>query len=326
MKFIYIRVDGDNKIGLGHYTRCLALASILSKNFEITFISKSITQELTNKLVINKFKVVKILEESEFISLISKNTIVVIDGYNFDINFQKLVRSKCRKLVYIDDLNGEELEVDLIINHIPGLNSDSYKNINHDAAFALGLEYCLLRPAFLKTIKNKNYKNTLNSVFICFGGSDQFNLSEKIVNYLININEIKSIVVVTGSSYEDINSLKLLLAKNQKIEHWHNIDEHHMIDLMSKCSIAIVPASGIMLEALSQNLIVISGYYIENQKNAYHSTLKEGIIFGVDDFNYLSQNNLEILIREISIKVEKNDIIHNYFPRNKINNLFNLLT
>jgi UDP-2,4-diacetamido-2,4,6-trideoxy-beta-L-altropyranose hydrolase len=326
MKNIYIRVDGDNKIGHGHYTRCLALANILSKNFEITFISKSITQELTNKLVINKFKLVKILEESNFISLINKNTIVIIDGYNFDINFQQLVRSKCKKLVYIDDLNSQELEVDLIINHIPGLNSHNYKNINTDAALALGLEYSLLRPAFLKNIKNKNHNNTLNSVFVCFGGSDQFNLSEKIVNYLINIEEIKSIVVVTGSSYENIDSLKLLLAKNQKIKHWHNIDEYLMIDLMNKCSIAIVPASGIMLEALSQNLIVISGYYTENQKNAYYSTLKEGIIFGVDDFNYLSQNNLETLIKEISIKVEKNDIAYNYFPQNKINNLFNLLT
>ena len=90
-RLIAIRVDFNNKIGLGHINRCLNLAEILrQKGWDIFFICRNYPEK--NKINFNRFKVVFIRKNlNEFDdgkitrSIVTKNfaSILVIDRDHF---------------------------------------------------------------------------------------------------------------------------------------------------------------------------------------------------------------------------------------------------
>jgi UDP-2,4-diacetamido-2,4,6-trideoxy-beta-L-altropyranose hydrolase len=184
MKKVLIRVDASPEIGLGHAVRCIALANILKNNFSICFSSIHIPITLINEIESAGFTFNKINNENDFYESINKNDIVVIDHYGIDSSWQRKIKSKTCKLVCIDDIHDKFFYADLIINHAPGISANNYLT-QAQTMFALGTEYALLRPAFLKLSDNKRKINNLNTVFVCFGGSDYYNLSERTINILL---------------------------------------------------------------------------------------------------------------------------------------------
>ena len=146
---IYIRVDGNSQIGLGHLIRCFALAQMLQSDFSITFVCRCIPDKIKKDLEEARFQLLEIENEADFLSLPTKNDIVVLDGYHFDLAYQKSIKNTAATLVCIDDLFDKEYVADLIINHAPNVNPGNY-NALVTTQFALGPEYALLRPLFLE--------------------------------------------------------------------------------------------------------------------------------------------------------------------------------
>jgi UDP-2,4-diacetamido-2,4,6-trideoxy-beta-L-altropyranose hydrolase len=324
MQNICIRADGSPEIGLGHLTRCIALAQILKKNFKITFFSKSIPDKIAGELSKNGFELIVIEEESSFLKTLTERDIVVIDGYSFDTTYQKRIKVTGSKLVCIDDTYDQEFVADLIINHSPGIKATDY-NARTYTRFALGLEYALLRPSFLTRAAIPRKIDKINSVLICFGGSDYENFTERTLNIVLSFSEFKRIVVVTGFAYMFTNSLIQRAQSDQRVTHYHSIDENEMCSLMRKSDLAIVPASSIIIEALSQKMIVISGYYVENQKKAYSTILKTKLIFGIDDFSNFSEKILENKLTDIKNEIAKGKLINADVGSDKLLDVFKSL-
>ena len=145
---IYIRVDGNSDIGLGHVTRCIALAHMLKVDYEIRFYSKFIPDSICNELFSNGIELKKINDEASFLNAIESRQIVVLDGYKFDTEYQRQIKSRGAKLICIDDLHDKKFYADLIINHAPGVKPENY-SAQYYTQFCLGPEYALLRPVFL---------------------------------------------------------------------------------------------------------------------------------------------------------------------------------
>src|SRR2546428_2981769 len=169
---VYIRVDGNQEIGLGHLVRCLALAQMLTPYFEITFACKQIPVNMAKEISQSGLGFIVIQEEEDFISLITDGNIVVLDGYGFNSSFQKEIKRKNCKLVCIDDLHEKEFFADLVINHSPGVSSNDYRAQTY-TQFALGAKYALLRHSFLDQAKHQRKIDKLETILICFGGSDK---------------------------------------------------------------------------------------------------------------------------------------------------------
>ncbi len=281
---VLIRTDGNLTIGLGHLTRCIALAHMLKDNFEIFFFYKVAPKNILADLSKNGFKYTLINVESEFIRFAKKDTIIVLDGYNFNTQYQKKIKKKGSKLVCIDDLHNNEFFADLIINHAAGITPSDY-HAQPYTNYALGLDYALLRPAFLKQAKKVRIIEKVETIMTCFGGSDNNNLTVKILSTLTGFKQYKKIIIITGSAYKNTQMLGQLCSKDRRIDHRHNLDETKMVEAMIESDVAIVPASGILFEALACGCIAISGTYINNQRFVYESLKKAGIIIDGVDFN-----------------------------------------
>jgi hypothetical protein len=73
---------------------------------------------------------------------------------------------------------------------------------------------------------------------------------------------------------------------------------------------ALVPASGIMLEALASNLYVIGGFYAQNQCDIYSYLIEHRMIYGIGDLGSVNWNTLEWpLISSFAEKIRKNNPI-----------------
>ena len=260
---------------------------MLKDDFEITFFCIEISNSMLLELDKNDFTCIQIEDESEFLNQLKHGIIAVLDGYHFTLQYQQQVKATGATLVCIDDLHDKEFAADLIINHAPGVKPDHYKAMPF-TKYALGLEYVLLRPAFLEAAKQHRQINKAETVLICFGGSDTKNLTQYCLEVVLGFRGIHKIIVIIGSANDNYNNIHEFCKKHPKIECYYAIDEYKMLELMQTAAIAIVPASGILMETLATGCEVISGYYVDNQKNIYNGFNAIGAFSDAGDFSGLN--------------------------------------
>ncbi|MBC7381834.1 MAG: UDP-2,4-diacetamido-2,4,6-trideoxy-beta-L-altropyranose hydrolase [Bacteroidia bacterium] len=305
MQKIIFRADGNSEIGLGHLIRCFALAEMLKDTFEIEFICASIPDKIRTLFEHNTYKVSLIETDADLSQIVNSASLIILDGYHFSSTYQLNLKNKGYLLVVIDDLHDSVFYADLIINHAPLMDKNKYlyQNYTH---FALGVEYALLRPSFLAAALNQRKIVSIETVLICFGGSDSKNLTSKVLKACIKNPEFKSILAVTGEAYQYSDTINSLLENDNRIEHWHAVNEQTMLDLMLKSDLTIVPSSGILYEVLSAGCLVASGFYVDNQKGIYEGFKAMNAFYDLanfDDLNILQS----IQLKDFS-KIQKNII------------------
>jgi UDP-2,4-diacetamido-2,4,6-trideoxy-beta-L-altropyranose hydrolase len=280
---VLIRVDASSSIGLGHLVRCIALAHMIKDDFAIIFYCKDLPYSMVNEIAANGFGLIFIKNETDFFKAIEINLIVILDGYHFGTEYQKGIKFKGSKLVCIDDLHDKEFFADLIINHAPDIKPQDYK-AHFYTQFALGLEYALLRPAFLAQAGKIRHLKKIQTVLICFGGSDLNNLTKRALKIVLGFNSFKKILVVTGLLYNYRDTLVSLINGDNRIYHYHDVDESKMALLMSEAELAIVPASGILIETMAMGCVVVSGMSANNQKFIYYQYKAASAFFDALNF------------------------------------------
>jgi len=303
---VLFRVDGSPAIGLGHLVRCIALAKMLNDDFEITFSCKEISEAMASELFASNFRYNIIENELEFIAQLHDKLIVVLDGYHFSADYQKQIKSCNTKLVCIDDLHEKEFVADLIINHTPSIDPQDYK-ASPCTQFALGLDYALLRPTFLEQAKKQRTIKKIETVMICFGGSDYLNLTQTLLSIALEFPQFKKIIVVTGSAYQTTKCLIELVSSDSRIEYRHALNEHQMLDVMQEADLAIVPASGILFEVLASGCIAISGSFIENQELVYNNFKNARCIIDAGNFSY--QKSYEAIVEALGGDINQSILI-----------------
>jgi len=307
---VILRVDGNSNIGLGHIYRGIALAEMVRNDFDVSFVSRqdsTISPIAEAGFDYDILPEINLIDEPEwFKENINNNAIIVCDGYEFKAEYQKKIKEKGFKLVYIDDMVEYHMYADLVINHAPGIKESDYKAESY-TKFALGLDYVLLRPAFLEAAKHKRQINKIDIAFVCFGGSDPNDFTYKTVKGLIKIDTIKKINVVVGSAYQHN---KLIGGHSDKINIYKNLSEKEIFEIMKNSDLAIVPASTLLFELFAVNIFVISGYYVENQKGFYKYLVNNKMIHGIGNFNYYAFNELKDELKPfLSHERRINDII-----------------
>jgi UDP-2,4-diacetamido-2,4,6-trideoxy-beta-L-altropyranose hydrolase len=280
---VYIRADGGPGIGLGHLMRCMALAHMLKQDFNITFVCKAIPEEVKENITSSSFAFQKITEEKEFIDMIDPQVIVVLDGYDFTADLQRMIRNAGARLTCIDDLYDKKFFADLIINHAPGVKPEHYEAQPY-TRFALGPEYVLLRPAFLKEAEKGRTIERIRAILICFGGADPRNISAVACNVASGFEQIEEINVVTGAAFAERESLEQYASADSRIRLFHNIEETEMLAIMKRSDVAVVPSSGVLLEALACGCIIVSGKYIDNQQILFEQYLQAGMLISAGNF------------------------------------------
>jgi UDP-2,4-diacetamido-2,4,6-trideoxy-beta-L-altropyranose hydrolase len=308
---ILFRADGDNKIGLGHIYRCIAIADRLREFFECYFVIRQASAELeksiskiSNLFVIESFENYDDDAEYLVINIINKYkiNIVTLDGYYFNTSYQKIIKKKCDAiLISIDDDHPFHYFSDIVINHSGGIVSDKISKEIYTKTY-LGYDYLMLRKEFIKSIKKEKKICGIKTILICFGGADPEDFTGNIVNCLKDQRSIQKITIVVGAAYANLAKLKNNIAAYKHIVIKSNLDAIELVKVMRNTDMAIVPASTVSLEAFASKMILITGMTADNQKYIYEGLIKENTVYGIEKFIDLTCITLLNVINQASMK------------------------
>lgn len=293
---IIFRADGDAKIGLGHITRSSALAGMINENYNCILATRC-QLETTLKELSSVYSKIIILPEEDyykeatvFDKIGSAGDLVVLDGYNFDDNYQKQLFDKGFDIFSIDDIHAFKFYSKVIINHSGGLKPVVYSALPF-TQFYLGPRFALLRQEFLRAAKTRRTSVTDKNCFICFGGADPGNKTLEILKDKNIINTFDHLFIVVGGAYLYKKELNEYVAQHQYLTVYHDISAAELVTVMQRCSYAICSPSTILYEYLSIGGVVFLEIIAENQKDANKFFTEEGMAFKLAHFGNIEKDD-----------------------------------
>lgn len=294
---IIIRADGGQGIGMGHIMRTLVLATKLKKTHNITYICSDKLKFLNgiNKIELEGFKVRKIHEEESILSL--KADFLIIDKYDITIEYLEKLRKVFKVLCFDDNNLLECYPVDILLNQNPHGSMFKYNTLNKTKVL-LGGKYSLLREEFLKR-KPVNIRKEIKKILITIGGSDDHNLTERILSQ-IDFDSNLTINVVIGGAFNYRDLLKQSYKNKNNIIFYENA---HMSKLMSECDVCIAACGSTLYELSYLGVPTIGIVIAGNQK-----------ICGdfMEDNGLISLCKIDNIYEEVlSLSYEKRRVMHN---------------
>lgn len=284
---VFLKADASSEIGYGHFIRTLALADMLKDEFDCTFFTAD-PNEFQRKEVEKVCSLHSLDFENAipvFLNLLTGEEIVVLDNYYYTEDYQRQIKQKGCNLVCIDDIHDKHFYADMVINYAPCINPADY-SCEPYTRLLLGTDYLLLRRPFLDAIKLPLKRNP-REVFICFGGSDEYNMTLQSCKVIRQIDN-RPITVVTGGGYTFREELADY-ASDKNIRIFSNIDASTMISLMRQAELAIIPASCTFFETCCARVPIITGYTVDNQQLIAEGCEKLGLGYNcenlLEDFN-----------------------------------------
>lgn len=278
---IYIRVDANSQIGMGHMMRCISIAEALyEKGEKIQFLvaSTEATKFLEEKnmpyIVLNTNFANMESEQEVLNKIVKKNTKILVDSYYVTNQYFKFLK-KFGRVIYVDDVCKFQYDVDCVINgNIYG------DKVNYDVPIQLkGCRYAPIRKEFSEAKKCKKPQNIL----ITTGGSDPYHLTEKILNNLLTDTVLKTeqYDVVCGMFSESYERLCQLQNKYGNVHVHRGVSE--MWTLMQSAKIAITAGGTTMTELSCMGIPIVGFSFVDNQKRIVNTFLSKGYAhFGAD--------------------------------------------
>ncbi|HUH42991.1 MAG TPA: UDP-2,4-diacetamido-2,4,6-trideoxy-beta-L-altropyranose hydrolase [Sulfurimonas sp.] len=272
---ILFRADSSSTIGTGHIMRDLVLAQrYAAKGHSIIFAIQDLQGNINHKIIEAGYElnILKSNDIEELNELIKKQKIdmIVIDHYEIDYKFEKMIKIKnlTLKILSFDDTY-EKHYCDILLNHNISADKKRYKNlVPKGCKLKCGAKYTLLRDEFIKEKKKLKKKKSSKKlkIFIAMGGADTANLNIKILHVLKKYKNIK-VYLVTTLANQNLKELEKY-CKDKKWIMLH-INSDKIAKLMAKSDFAIISPSVTANEAFFMELPFIAIKTANNQNDMY---------------------------------------------------------
>lgn len=278
-------VNGNNNMGLGHIFRVLELADEFYTKPDIYY-----DKNITDKSFFGNttHNIIPTDGIKEFVDYVSKENykIIINDSLDTTAEYMKLLKKNtCSKIVNFEDGGEGAKYADIVFN---ALYQDSeLSNVK------CGEKYYIVPRAFM-FFKPIEIKEKVRKVFICFGGADPQNYTDRILA-IISKNKYSSYEfnIVLGRAKKNVN--ELMKYKRDNIKIYYNVD--NMPELMSQCDVAVTSRGRTGYETAVLGIPTIS--MSQNEREELHGFMSEenGYIYiGLNPSDYKIEANIDILL------------------------------
>lgn len=279
---IIFRADCSPSIGMGHFTRTLALAEMLNEHFNCIFATREPTEYQIAEIEKICHSRIDLIEDDShfehFLTYLKGDEIVVLDNYYYTTEYQKAIKAIGCKLVCIDDLHDKHFVADVVINHAEGIDSSVYSKESY-TKLLLGFKYALIRKQFY--YQYKTYESKEFSCLIIIGGTDPYGITNHLLQLMTGMKLPKPIAVVSQ------------IKSNSKNVVWHkNLSATEVSQLMEKAEFGIFPASTVAIETCAKRLPFICGYFTDNQTDIYKGVKEKELAICIGNFEQLDKQSL----------------------------------
>jgi spore coat polysaccharide biosynthesis predicted glycosyltransferase SpsG/CMP-N-acetylneuraminic acid synthetase len=270
-KRIVFRIIGNNRVGMGHVYRALALAHELHDH-EIIFVTDTQNHVAVEAIVkrdywLGVYPPGRIIDE--IISL--RPDIVINDVLNTKRKDIEKFRNAGSVTVSFEDLGAGARFTDLTVNEI-------YDTPRFEASNVLwGKKYFFLRDEF-QLARPHRFKKKVDGVMLVFGGTDQHDLARKIfltIKSLCN-DEGVFIHIVTGPGYRGYKRLMREVKDNEGVSLTH--DSEVISNIMERVQVAVTSNGRTVYEFAHMNIpAIVIGQHKREVTHAFASR-KNGFV------------------------------------------------
>lgn len=281
---VLVRADASVNIGSGHLMRCLTLADQLrAEGAEVAFVCRDLPGAMFDVLQDRGYRSAKLslAEEDNGSQLFdAQETIraagrlfpegvewLVVDHYQLDAVWERMLRPHVCKLMVIDDLANRSHDCDLLLDQNYYRDSDQrYQGLVPEQCITLlGPAYVLLRPEFADARQRLRVRNgTVRRMLIFFGGSDSTNQTRKALDAINIISRPEIIVdVVVGVSNPNRDEIQSLAHEMQNVQYHCQVS--NMAELIEAADIAIGAGGATTWERCSLGLPALTVVFADNQ-------------------------------------------------------------
>ena len=285
---IIIRADASVGMGTGHVMRCLALAQAWQEEGGgCVFAMAESTPAIEDRVRAEKFELSLLptppASRQDSAALVKLATgahagWVVVDGYQFDVEYQRALKAAGLKLLLMDDAGhaGTYL-ADLVVDQNSGASESFYQRKEPYTRLLLGSRYAMLRHEFKPWREwRREIPARGTKVLITMGGSDPQNITLQAIEALrsTKIDGIEA-AVVAGGSNPHLGSLEEAIREHRNIRFHKNAA--NMAELMAWADVAISAAGTICWEMCLLGLPAILIDWAENQRPLARDLDRRGV-------------------------------------------------
>jgi UDP-2,4-diacetamido-2,4,6-trideoxy-beta-L-altropyranose hydrolase len=246
---LILRCDASVTIGTGHVMRCLALGQAWQDiKGEVVFSMSQATAAVEERIAAEKMSVIHLgstagssEDAAEVIQTAQKRSArwIVVDGYTFDVAYQRALKNAGLKLLLVDDSDAaSHCFADLVLNQNVYARQELYSDRDPQTQLLLGLRFAMLRREFASWSEWKREIATVgNKVLVTMGGSDPENVTLAIIEALSLVKANLEVVVVVGGSNPHARSLETAAGKFSG--HMRLLKNVAMPELMAWADLAI---------------------------------------------------------------------------------------
>jgi UDP-2,4-diacetamido-2,4,6-trideoxy-beta-L-altropyranose hydrolase len=294
-----IRTTGGQAIGFGHVRRCLSLAGALrDPGIGCSF------------LLHGDAAVVELIRQSGFEAhlataddRIGAETLaraheahagaVVVDAYDLDAAYFRMLHQAGLPVAAIDDHAGREMAADLIVNGTPNAAALPYRALA-GTRLLLGPQYMLLRPEFALD-PHRRTRAAVQRLLITAGGSDPHRVTPRLIRAAQTALPDVAIDVVAGPLFADVGTLQKAAATAPERLSVH-VDPADMRALMLRADLAISSGGQTLYELAATATPTIAIRVAENQTVNLEALAQAGTLLWAGDATDVTDADLEVRV------------------------------
>lgn len=318
MKTIIIRADASIVIGSGHVMRCLTIAHKLKDNgHDVRFWMEPLQGNLIEYIKLQGFSTIQSPVQAD---------LYLIDHYEIDIQWERMIRAYTQSIVVIDDL-ARQHDCDILLdqNFLPNYENRYDNKVPNHCKKLLGPKYLIMREEFIEarqhlTNRNKNIQNLL----VFMGGSDPTNETIKILKALEGFR-FEKINVVVGNSNPNKQTIERIC--NEKGYAYH-CQISYMAKLMLQADFAIGAGGSSLWERCYLGLPSSSTIVADNQKVGTCYAADHLLTINLGWHEQVTINTYKALLSNLDISNMSQkglQLTHNERPNEWLNELLELL-
>jgi len=212
MALVAFRVDASAAMGLGHLSRCLALAAQLrQRGADCHFVAgqplwqwAALVQAAGHSLsLIDASRPGGDAYATQTLEALSSGPQadwLVVDHYGLDAAWHRRARPAARRLLALDDLANRPLAVDAVLDPSPCADEAAYRTLAPSGCeLLLGPRYCLLRDEFALARPAQSWTDGPARIHLALGGTDPAAHTLPMATQLLSWFEQISLVILAGS-------------------------------------------------------------------------------------------------------------------------------
>lgn len=244
---VYFRVDASEALGAGHLVRCLVLADVMAaRGVSCHFFLREINP-YAERILNNSIHEVCALDidetggapaDAEALGRKIQTAAdwLVVDHYSLDAGWERIARTKARRILVIDDLANRPHDCDLLVDPGLGRRAEDYAALmGRPAEMLLGTRYAILKPAYAGLHGVAPVWPAARRAHVFFGGGSPQTWLPGYVGALLDAVPLLSVSAV-GLGDEDAMR-RLAEAHGARLQWRRHVDD--MATEYARCDVAI---------------------------------------------------------------------------------------